>query len=125
MELLARLERRFGATIPETVMANAETARELLPALLAGDRRRRGGADRSAPTRRSSKRWMRFPPAPQRCSRRWTSTPDTMATACTWSSADPTADSDPVTFAALVERAEHIAAGLAERGLGAGSEARR
>ena len=41
MELLSRLERRFGVTIPEAVMANAETARELLPALRAGERRRR------------------------------------------------------------------------------------
>ena len=47
MELLSRLERRFGATIPETVMANAETARELLPALRAGVRRRAPGAARA------------------------------------------------------------------------------
>ena len=44
MELLSRLERRFGVTIPEVVMANAETARELLPALRAGERRRRSPA---------------------------------------------------------------------------------
>ena len=44
MELLSRLERRFGVTIPEAVMANAETARELLPALRAGERRRRSPA---------------------------------------------------------------------------------
>jgi len=36
VELMLRLERRFGASLPEAVMAGAETPRDLLRALLAG-----------------------------------------------------------------------------------------
>ena len=122
MELLARLERRFEATIPETVMANAETARELLPAMLAGDRRRR-----EAPAVRAHNTKLE--------------TVDSIPThaATLLEAVDFHArhhgdsvhvelcrsdgGSDPVSFAALVERAEHIAAGLAERGLEPGQNA--
>src|SRR5262249_15026331 len=35
VELFLRIERRFGVTLPEAVMGNAETPRDLLRALLA------------------------------------------------------------------------------------------
>ena len=38
VELLARLEQRFGAHLPETLLASAETPRDLLRALAAGTR---------------------------------------------------------------------------------------
>ena len=122
MELLSRLERRFGAAIPEAVMANAETARELLPALLAGDRRAR-----TAPSVRSREAGM--------------GTVDAIpAGAATLLEAVDfharrhgdrvhvelyESDGEPlrVTFAALVERAERIAAGLVDRGLEPGQTA--
>ena len=126
MELLARLERRFGATIPESVMASAETARELLPALLAGNRRQR--------------------PAVSERDRGWEfaaglDTTDAVPTGASTllEAVDYHAhhhgervhvdlygsDRDPerVTFAALVDRAEHIAAALANRGLEPGETA--
>ena len=122
MELLSRLERRFGAAIPEAVMANAETARELLPALLAGDRRAR-----AAPSVRSREAGM--------------GTMDAIpAGAATLLEAVDfhaqrhgdrvhvelyESDGDPlrITFADLVERAERIAAGLVHRGLEPGQAA--
>ena len=172
MELLSRLERRFGVTIPEAVMANAETARELLPALRAGERRRRSsaatGADGGGPwpgdRRRlragpvfhdgAGRRWQgrrravrdsppfhggvessgniggggrESPPPPRRCSKRSISTRAATATASTSSCTDRpirrTESLRGITFAALVERAEHLAAGLADRGLAPGQSA--
>ena len=122
MELLSRLERRFGAAIPETVMANAETARELLPALLAGDRRTRAaGSVRSREARLEA-----VDAIPTGAS--------TLIEAVDFHArhhADGVhvelleADGEPlrVTFADLVERAEHIAAGLVGRGLEPGQAA--
>ena len=122
MELLARLERRFGVTIPESLMANAETARELLPAMLAGDRRRR-----EAPTVRAHAAKLETVDAiPSHAA--------TLLEAVDFHARHhgdsvhielyrPDGGSDAVSFAALVERAEHIAAGLAERGLEPGQSA--
>ena len=138
MELLSRLERRFGVTIPEAVMANAETARELLPALRAGERRRRtAGTARTDGAARPS-----------------VTGPDTVETPVAadaiptgastlleavdfharrhgdrvhvelYGSADaPEGEPARITFAALVERAERLAAGLADRGLAPGQSA--
>ena len=122
MELLARLERRFGATIPETVMANAETARELLPALLAGDRRRR-----EAPTVRAHAAKLETVDAIPTGAATLLEAVDFHARhhgdSVHVELCRSDGGSDPVTFAALVERAEHIAAGLAERGLEPGQSA--
>ena len=122
MELLSRLERRFGAGIPETVMANAETARELLPALLAGGRRTRAAAS----VRGREARLDAVDAIPTGAS--------TLLDAVDfhahhhgdrvhvelWSShGDPV----QVTFADLVNRAERVAAGLVERGLEPGRSA--
>ena len=143
MELLSRLEQRFGATIPEAVMANAETARELLPALRAGGRRRAPGtagavhgpvAAPGAEAARLSKEGAEAEKAA-----------DVIPTAAStlleavdfharrhgdrvhvdlYGSADaPGGEPVRITFAALVERAEHIAAGLANRGLDPGQSA--
>ena len=126
MELLARLEHTFGATIPETVMANAETARELLPALLAGDRRQRAavlvrgreaefeagrGAADEVPTGASTLLGAVDFHAQHHGERVHV---DLYAS-----------DGEPerITFAALVDRAEHLAAGLANRGLEPGQAA--
>ena len=138
MELLSRLERRFGVMIPEAVMANAETARELLPALRAGERRRRtAGTARTDGAARPS-----------------VTGPDTVETPVAadaiptgastlleavdfharrhgdrvhvelYGSADaPEGEPARITFAALVERAERLAAGLADRGLAPGQSA--
>ena len=122
MELLSRLEHRFGATIPETVMANAETARELLPALLAGDRRRRG----TAPARSREAGLDMVDAIPTDAS--------TLLEAVDFHARHHgdsvhvelcKSDEEPlqVTFSALVERAERIAAGLANRGLSPGRSA--
>ena len=122
MELLSRLERRFGATIPEAVMANAETARELLPALLAGDRRTR--ATPSVRGRESRLQAVDAIPAGA----------TTLLEAVDFHAQHHAhgvhvelygSDAEPsrVTFAALVERAEHIAAGLVDRGLEPGQAA--
>ena len=205
MELLSRLERRFGVTIPEAVMANAETARELLPALRAGERRRRtagmvradgaghgpetvhdAGAARGVgtargveairgrePTRAGSEAagdseaadgfgaadGSGTPPRsetihPSEAARLSTAGPEAVETpeaadavptgASTlleavdfharrhgdrvhvelYGSADaPEGEPARITFAALVERAEHLAAGLADRGLAPGQSA--
>ena len=122
MELLSRLERRFGATIPETVMANAETARELLPALLAGDRRIRA----TVSMRGRESRLQAVDAIPARA--------ETLLEAVDFHArhhADGVhvelyeSDGEPtrITFGALVERAEHIAAGLVDRGLEPGQAA--
>ena len=122
MELLSRLERRFGATIPETVMANAETARELLPALLAGGRRTRA----TVSVRSRESRLQAVDAIPTGAS--------TLLEAVDFHArhhADSVhvelceSDGEPsrVTFAALVERAEHIAAGLVDRGIEPGQAA--
>ena len=126
MELLAQLERRFGATIPEAVMASAETARELLPALTASNRR-----ERAAVTLRRHAADL----DPGRES------PDAIPfDASTLLEAVDfhvqhhgervhvelyASDRGPerITFAALVDRAEHIASGLANRGLEPGQAA--
>ena len=122
MELLSRLERTFGITIPEAVMANAETARELLPALLAGGRRRRmPAAVRDHETR--SEAADAIPTGAgtlleavdfhaRRHGRR-------VHVELYGSEGEPAR----ITFAALVDRAEHIAAGLANRGLLPGQSA--
>ena len=122
MELLSRLERRFGATIPETVMANAATARELIPALLAGERRAR--ATVSMGGRETGVQSVGAIPTHAA----------TLLEAVDFHArhhADSVhaelyeSDGDPlrVTFATLVERAEHIAAGLVDRGLEPGQAA--
>ena len=181
MELLSRLERRFGVTIPEAVMANAETARELLPALRAGERRRRtartaraDGAAHGPETVHSTGtvRDVGTDDGVEAISGREPAhagsevadgseaarlsvagseavgTPeaaDAIPTAAStlleavdfhvrrhgdrvhvelYGSTD-TPDGEParITFAALVERAEHLAAGLADRGLAPGQSA--
>ena len=122
MELLSRLERRFGATIPETVMANAETARELLPALLAGDRRQRG-----AVSVRSREAGLEVVDAIPLDASTLLDAVDFHARHHGDSVHVELHESDreplPITFAALVDRAEHIAAGLANRGLSPGQSA--
>jgi len=122
MELLSRLEHRFGAGIPETVMAGAETARELLPALRAGERRVRGAAS----VRGREARLDAVDAIPSGAA--------TLLEAVDfharhhgdrvhvefWSlHGEPV----PVTFAELVDRAERVAAGLVERGLEPGRSA--
>jgi len=47
LELLGRLEQRFGTRLPETVLASAETPRDLLRALAAGARHAAAPADTS------------------------------------------------------------------------------
>ena len=126
MELLSRLEHRFGATIPETVMANAETARELLPALLAGDRRQRG----AAPVRSREAGLDRVDAIPTDASTLLEAVDfharrhgDRVHVELYGSAGAPEGEPLRVTFAALVDRAEHIAAGLANRGLSPGQSA--
>ena len=122
MELLSRLERRFGAAIPEAIMANAETARELLPALLAGGRRAR-----AAPPVRSREAGMGAVDAIPAGAATLLEAVDFHAQRhgdrvhvelCE-------SDGEPlrITFATLVERAERIAAGLVNRGLEPGQAA--
>ena len=122
MELLARLERTFGATVPETVMANAETARELLPALLAGGRRRR----MPAAVRDHEARSEAVDAVPTGAG--------TLLEAVDFHARShgdrihvelygPEGEPEGITFAALVERAERLAAGLADRGLAPGQSA--
>ena len=144
MELLSRLERRFGVTIPEAVMANAETARELLPALRAGERRRRtAGTACHSQTIHGSDAARLSTAGPEAVE-----TPeaaDAIPTGAStlleavdfhahrhgdrvhvelYGSADaPEGEPARITFAALVERAEHLAAGLADRGLAPGQSA--
>ena len=122
MELLSRLERRFGAAIPETVMATAETARELLPALLAGDRRTRG----AVPLRSREARLDEVDAIPTGASTLLEAVDfhahhhrdSVHVELCT-----PDGEPTPVTFADLVERAERVAAGLVARGLEPGHAA--
>ena len=119
---LSRLERRFGAAIPEAVMTNAETARELLPALLAGGRRAR-----AAPSVRSREAGMGTVDAIPAGAATLLEAVDFHAQhhgdrvhveLCE-------SDGEPlrITFATLVERAERIAAGLVNRGLEPGQAA--
>ena len=126
MELLARLERRFGATIPEAVMANAETARELLPALTASDRR-----ERAAVTLR---RRAAEPDVGRDSRDAIPLEASTLLEAVDFHAHrhgervhvelyDSDRGPERITFAALVERAEHIASGLANRGLEPGQAA--
>ena len=116
MELLSRIEHRFGAGIPESVMASAETARELLPALLAGERRARAGA----PARRREARLDAVDAVPAGAA--------TLLDAVDFHARHHgdrvhvelwSPDGEPVrlTFTDLVSRAERVAAGLAGRGL--------
>ena len=122
MELLSRLERRFGVVIPETIMVTAETARELLPALSADKRRTRAAVSAG----RHEARLDGADAIPAGAS--------TLLEAVDFhahhhghrvhvelhaSDAAPTR----VTFADLVERAERLAAGLVERGLEPGQAA--
>ena len=144
MELLSRLERRFGVTIPETVMANAETARELLPALRAGERRRRTArtARHSETIHRSeAARLSAAGPEAVETAEAADAIPTGAATLLEaidfharrhggrvhvdlyGSAGAPEGEPARITFAALVERAEHIAAGLANRGLAPGQSA--
>ena len=166
MELLSRLERRFGVTIPEAVMANAETARELLPALRAGERRRRtagtartdgavhgagavpGPAGGSGPARHSETIHRSAAARLSTAEPEAVETPeaaDAVPTGAStlleavdfhahrhgdrvhvelYGSTDaPEGEPARITFAALVERAEHLAAGLADRGLAPGQSA--
>ena len=122
MELLSRLERRFGAAIPETVMASAETARELLPALLAGNRRTRAAA--SVRGREARLDGMDAIPAAA----------STLLEAVDFHARHHGdrvhvelcgSDGEPmqVTFADLVDRAERVAAGLVNQGLEPGQTA--
>ena len=122
MELLARLERAFGVRIPEAVMANAETARELLPALQAGRRRERTVA--SVRSREAEVGAVEAIPAGA----------STLLEAVDFHARrhgdrvhvelyGPGADPERLTFSSLVERAEYIAAGLANRGLAPGQAA--
>ena len=138
MELLSRLERRFGATIPEAVMANAETARELLPALRAGERRRRtAGTARTDGAARPSVTGPEAVETPEAVDAIPTGA-STLLEAVDfharrhgdrvhvelYGSADaPEGEPARITFAALVERAERLAAGLADRGLAPGQSA--
>ena len=150
MELLSRLERRFGITIPETVMANAETARELLPALRAGERHRRAagaaragegvhgpeaahgaGAARPSPTGLDAAGTPEAEDAiPTGASTLLEAVDfharrhgDRVHVELYGAAGAPAGEPERITFAALVERAEHIAAGLANRGLAPGQSA--
>ena len=122
MELLSRLERRFGAGIPEALMANAETARELLPALLAGDRRTRAAAS----VRGREARLAAVDAIPTGASTLLEAVDfhahhhgDSVHVELWTSHGEPA----QVTFADLVQRAEGVAAGLVERGLEPGRSA--
>ena len=122
MELLSRLERRFGAAIPETVMATAETARELLPALMAANRRSRAaGSVRSREARLEA-----VDAIPTGASTLLEAVDfharhhgDGVHVELYGSGEEPLR----VTFAELVNRAEHFAAGLVNRGLEPGQAA--
>ena len=122
MELLSRLERRFGAGIPETVMANAETARELLPALLAGERRTRAAASVAG----REARLDAVDAIPTDASTLLEAVDfhahhhgDSVHVELWSSHGEPV----QVTFADLVDRAERVAAGLVDRGLEPGRSA--
>ena len=122
MELLSRLERRFGAAIPETVMATAETARELLPALMAANRRTRtAGSVRSREARLEA-----VDAIPTGASTLLEAVDfhaghhgERVHVELYGSGEEPLR----VTFAELVNRAEHFAAGLVNRGLEPGQAA--
>ena len=120
MELLARIERTFGVAIPEAVMANAETARELLPALTAGMRRERAAVSIG---RRESALGAaaRAPDAIPFAASTLLEAVDFHAREHGERTHVELYDSEGrperITFAALVERAEHFASGLANRGL--------
>ena len=122
MELLSRLERRFGAGVPEALMANAETARELLPALLAGERRTRSAAS----VRGREARLDAVDAIPTGASTLLDAVDfhahhhgDNVHVELWSSHGEPV----QVTFADLVQRAEGVAAGLVERGLEPGRSA--
>ena len=122
MELLARIEHRFGATIPEAVMASAETVRELLPALLAGDRRARTAVS----VRRREARVQARDAIPTSATTLLEALDfhahhhgDSVHVELYGSDGEPM----QVTFADLVDRAERIAAGLVDRGLEPGRTA--
>ena len=126
MELLARLERTFGAVIPEAVMANAETARELLPALRAGERHHRAEVS----TRRTAEGLEAGRDAPDAVP----TDARTLLEAADYHArhhgervhvelCGSDREAERITYAGLVDRAEHIAAGLANRGLEPGQSA--
>ena len=122
MELLSRLERRFGAAIPETVMATAETARELLPVLLAGERRSRTAVS----VRGREARLDDVDAIPAGASTLLEAVDfhahhhgDSVHVELCASDGAPA----QVTFADLVDRAERVAAGLVARGLEPGQAA--
>ena len=116
MELLARLERAFGVRIPEALMANAETARELLPALRSG-----GWHERTAASVRGREAEIDAIEAIPTNAATLLDAVDFHARRhgnrvhvdLYGSDAEP----ERITFSTLVDRAEHIAAGLANRGL--------
>ena len=126
MELLARLERTFGAVIPEAVMANAETVRELLPTLKAGKRRPRAEVS----TRRVAEGFEAGRDAPDAVP----TDARTLLEAADYHArhhgervhvelCGSDREAERITYAGLVDRAEHIAAGLANRGLEPGQSA--
>ena len=124
MELLLRLERTFGASIPEAVMANAETARELLPAFRSGDRPRRVAA--AVHDRDAGPEAVAVDAVPASASTLLEAVDfharhhgDRVHVELYESSGEPV----QITFAALVERAERFAGGLVERGLEPGQSA--
>jgi 1-acyl-sn-glycerol-3-phosphate acyltransferase len=115
VELFLRIERHFGVSLPESIMASAETPRDLLRAMLAASPRqlRAAGIERAATLAAESE------------------TPDqaaTLAEVLEWHVArhpdrphivlqDEEGREQTVTYAELSEAARAVAAGLLERGL--------
>ncbi len=120
VELFLRIERRFGVSLPENVMANAETPRDLLRAILAAEP---GHRSHAAAAKRATSLAVE------------SATPDEAATlpeVLAWHVArhperphivlqDEQGAEETVTYAALDHAARVIAAGLQERGLQPGS----
>jgi len=122
VELLSRIERAFGVRLAERVIAEAETPRDLLRAV-EGARVASPAAARDAPS----------PPA-EGAARGGASAPDdipTLVDALEWHARehpqrvhvqllDEDEQVQPLTYAALLEAASRLAAGLVARGLGPG-----
>jgi 1-acyl-sn-glycerol-3-phosphate acyltransferase len=116
VELFLRIERSFGVSLPESVMASAETPRDLLRAILAAG---------SAPPSRAAEVERVAAPASE------SAVPDraqTLAEVLEWHLAqhadrlhlvlqDDEGREQPVTYAQLAAEARAIAAGLHARGL--------
>ncbi len=115
VELLARIEQAFGISLPEQVFATAETPRDLLQAVLAATRATVTHADMQ---RAEAPAWVQDEPSdamtlPEVLDWHVRAHPDRTHITLLDAEGGETA----ITYAALRDGAEEIAAGLLERGL--------